>query len=246
MICASWMLCPQRMWRRWNLTFHLDAAVYERTAENYASVSTLKGYKEFLVFQIITRKNCTGVKSVWDILCPALILLILAARKPWKVQDAAWLFLKKQNHLNTIFCGIKETLVYSCESLWSCPTLCNPMDCSPPDSSVHGILQKYWSGLPYPTSEGLPNSGIEALSLMLPALAGRFFTASATWETLKRLLLGPNFRVFTCPQHFLILKQMSRKEHMELREEKKKILAYKPEGKQLSLTLITDLNMLCN
>ena len=23
----------------------------------------------------------------------------------------------------------------------SCPTLCDPMDCCPPDSSVHGILQ---------------------------------------------------------------------------------------------------------
>ena len=23
----------------------------------------------------------------------------------------------------------------------SCPTLCNPMDCSPPGSSVHGCLQ---------------------------------------------------------------------------------------------------------
>ena len=23
----------------------------------------------------------------------------------------------------------------------SCPTLCNPMDCSPPGSSVHGIFQ---------------------------------------------------------------------------------------------------------
>ena len=23
----------------------------------------------------------------------------------------------------------------------SCPTLCNPMDCSPPDSSVHGVFQ---------------------------------------------------------------------------------------------------------
>ena len=23
----------------------------------------------------------------------------------------------------------------------SCPTLCNPMDCSPPGSSVHGLLQ---------------------------------------------------------------------------------------------------------
>ena len=50
-------------------------------------------------------------------------------------------FLKRQNYLNTIFCGVKETLVHSCESLWSCPTLCNPMDRGPPGSSVHGILQ---------------------------------------------------------------------------------------------------------
>ena len=27
------------------------------------------------------------------------------------------------------------------KSLQSCPTLCNPMDCSPPGSSVHRILQ---------------------------------------------------------------------------------------------------------
>ena len=27
------------------------------------------------------------------------------------------------------------------KSLQSCPTLCNPMDCSPPGSSLHGILQ---------------------------------------------------------------------------------------------------------
>ena len=27
------------------------------------------------------------------------------------------------------------------KSLQSCPTLCNPMDCGPPGSSVHGILQ---------------------------------------------------------------------------------------------------------
>ena len=24
---------------------------------------------------------------------------------------------------------------------WSCPTVCDPMDCSPPGSSLHGILQ---------------------------------------------------------------------------------------------------------
>jgi len=33
----------------------------------------------------------------------------------------------------------------------SCLTLCNPMDCSPPGSLVHGIpRQEYWSGLPFP------------------------------------------------------------------------------------------------
>ena len=33
------------------------------------------------------------------------------------------------------------------KSLQSCPTLCNPMDCSPPGSSVHGILQKKKTGV---------------------------------------------------------------------------------------------------
>ena len=34
--------------------------------------------------------------------------------------------------------------------------------------------QEYWSGLPLPSPEGLPNPEIEPAS---PALAGRFFTA---------------------------------------------------------------------
>ena len=35
------------------------------------------------------------------------------------------------------------------QSLQSCPTLWDPMDCSPPGSSVHGIFrQEYWSGFP--------------------------------------------------------------------------------------------------
>ena len=42
--------------------------------------------------------------------------------------------------------------------------------------------QEYWSGLPCSPSGDLPDSGIEPTSLMSPALAGRFFTASATWE----------------------------------------------------------------
>ncbi|ELR52587.1 hypothetical protein M91_18885, partial [Bos mutus] len=40
--------------------------------------------------------------------------------------------------------------------------------------------QEYWSGLPFPPPGTLPNPGIEPVSLKSPALAGGFFTTSAT------------------------------------------------------------------
>ena len=42
--------------------------------------------------------------------------------------------------------------------------------------------QEYWSGLPCPPPGDLPDPGIEPVSLLSPALAGGFFTISATWE----------------------------------------------------------------
>ena len=42
--------------------------------------------------------------------------------------------------------------------------------------------QEYWSGLPCPPPGDLPCPGIEPESIMPPALAGGFFTTSATWE----------------------------------------------------------------
>ena len=42
--------------------------------------------------------------------------------------------------------------------------------------------QEYWSGLPCPPPRDLHDAGIEPKCLMSPALAGRFFTTSATWE----------------------------------------------------------------
>ena len=44
------------------------------------------------------------------------------------------------------------------------PTLCNPMGCSPPGSSVHGIFcpwQDYWSGLPFSSAGDLRDPGIK-------------------------------------------------------------------------------------
>ena len=48
--------------------------------------------------------------------------------------------------------------------------------------SVEFPKQEYWSGLPFPTTGDLPDPGIRPTSPVSPALAGRFFTTSATWE----------------------------------------------------------------
>ena len=48
--------------------------------------------------------------------------------------------------------------------------------------SVGLSRQKYWSGLPRPPLGDLPDPGIEPVSPISLALAGRFFTTSTTWE----------------------------------------------------------------
>ena len=58
-----------------------------------------------------------------------------------------------------------------------CLTLCNPMDYSPPGSSVHGILQaRILQWVACPPSGDLPNPGIKPVSLKSPTFVGRFFT----------------------------------------------------------------------
>ena len=55
------------------------------------------------------------------------------------------------------------------------------MDCSPPDSFVHGISQARvldWVAISFPGGGGgLPDPGIEPASPASPTLAGRFFIA---------------------------------------------------------------------
>ena len=61
-----------------------------------------------------------------------------------------------------------------------CPTLCRPVDYSPPGSSVHRIFQARileWVTISYSRSY-LPNPGIELMSLESSALTSRFFTTA--------------------------------------------------------------------
>ena len=59
----------------------------------------------------------------------------------------------------------------------SWPTLCDPIDRSPPGPLSMGFSrQKYWSGWPFPPPGDLLDPGIELASPASPALAGGFFT----------------------------------------------------------------------
>ena len=65
-----------------------------------------------------------------------------------------------------------------------CPTLCNPMDCSLPGSSVHGFLQArilQWVVISF--SRVSSQLMIKATSPAAPALAGGFFYHWASLET---------------------------------------------------------------
>ena len=54
--------------------------------------------------------------------------------------------------------------------------------------SVEFSRQEYWSGVPFPTPGYIPDPGIKAMSLASPALAGGFFTTSATWKAQENCL----------------------------------------------------------
>ena len=60
---------------------------------------------------------------------------------------------------------------YILKSLQLCLTLCDPMDCSPPGSSVHGILAtRILGGLPCPSPGHLPDPGLKPRSPVPTAL----------------------------------------------------------------------------
>ena len=59
----------------------------------------------------------------------------------------------------------------------SCLTLCNPKHCSPPGSSVHGILQaRILQWVAMPSSRGSSQPRDQTCVSCVPCIASRFFT----------------------------------------------------------------------
>ena len=95
----------------------------------------------------------------WDY-CASLICSF------WHFRLTHWI---SQDRPGTLWCV--------CVCVLSHVRLCDPMDCSPPGSSVHGVFQERileWVAIFFSRGSSWPR--IEPESLALPALAGRCFT----------------------------------------------------------------------
>ena len=85
-----------------------------------------------------------------------MLTLLLSAQCPFPINrlalsalvssDNSFLSIRREPNLEALegtppFLQEKHVHCMHAKLLQSCPTLCNPMDCNPPDSSVHGIFQ---------------------------------------------------------------------------------------------------------
>ena len=95
-----------------------------------------------------------------------------------------------------------QFVVFLSESESCSVVLCNPVDCSPPASSVHGILQAgilEWGVIPFSRGSSLPRDQTQ-----VSCIVGGFFTIWATREAcsfLKSAILFPLSKSCFCPSH---------------------------------------------
>ena len=94
-----------------------------------------------------------------------------------------------------------------CAQLLSRVWLCDPMDCSPPDSSVYGILQARileWVAISFSRGSSQPRDQTQVSSV-----AGRFFTVWATREAQNTC-----YNMNKPQTHYAKWKKLDAKEHI--------------------------------
>ena len=113
------------------------------------------------VFIYLAASGLSG--SMWDLVpWPGVKLRppalgVLATQ--WPAKSSKPLSVSRKLSLREMYVSINSTCA---KSLQSCLTLCDHMDCSPPGSSVHGILQAKipeWFAMPSSRGSSLPGDG---------------------------------------------------------------------------------------
>ena len=150
---------------------------------------------------------------LWTVTCPAPLSMGFFRQEYWSglrfslkggpggIPEPSW--LRDQTHISYVSCIGRQVLYHYCHlgnptesipKVFISQFVLGCFSCfshvqlflahSPPDSSVHGVLQtRLLSGLPCAPPGDLPYPEVKLESLMFPALEGRFSTTSTTWET---------------------------------------------------------------
>ena len=145
------------------------------TERHWVYLRTRKQENKWLYASCLVTKSCPTLLAphgVWlaRLLCP-------------------WNFSGKNTGTGCHFL-LQAATAAAAKSLQSCPTLCDPIDGSPPGSAVPGILQARileWVAISFSNAWkwkvkvkllNLPNSGTEPLQTHISCTASRFFTTA--------------------------------------------------------------------
>ena len=121
-----------------------------------------------------------------------------------KLRDSAW----KEVQVGEQICA-REEKEWNCQHS-VCPTLCNPMDCSLPISSVHRIFQtRILERVTFSRGSSRPKDRTPVSCIS--CLAGGFFTAEPPAKT----FVPSSFSVFYCSRR----KHLSRRKHCSKRSQ---------------------------
>ena len=134
-----------------------------------ASLSNEEGF--IFYFHLIDGILMSSLPLVWN-----------SSRKKW-FNNRHLKFQYNQKHaMSYESCSLHPCMLSCFNHVWLFATLWTVAHQAP--LSMGFSRQEYWSGLPCPPPGDLPNQGNEPMSLICPALAGRFSTTSTTWEAL--------------------------------------------------------------
>ena len=118
---------------------------------------------------------------------PFLCLIWVRKLKPLGFGISKAPFNPKCLQYDHVWCFIYFKLLCYAQSLQSCLSLCDPMNCSPPGSSVHGLLQARI--LEWVTMSSSRGSSQPRDQTCISSIAGRFFS----WDTREAIT-----RCFKC------------------------------------------------
>ena len=127
---------------------------------------------------------CVIIKSLWS--------NMLRIRGKRCCRRSCWYPRKDTYLLDQVrfaYCIYRKSCVCVCVLVAQlCPTLCDPMGCSPPGSPVHGILQARileWVSISFSRGSSWPRDQTQ-----VSRIAGRLFTIWDTSEAHRKVCLG--------------------------------------------------------